>query len=273
MNRYILRLVLFLIAASLILAGCGDGNGGDEDSSAALPSDPLEALKEINQAAQELKSTHFTMDVTMDVDAEGMSITMDMAVEGDMVMVGPSPDDVDMQMEMSMDMLGQQVAIEMIAVDGEYWMREAGGSWQKEPAAAAGMTTGLGGDPTAALQYLEQARDVKRLGDEKVEGTDCYRFSFTMDADALATPEMLGQVTSGGQVTDEQARQMLETAVLAGEVWVGKEDLFPRREVIDMKFEISGLPGLGDAAIKYDMQIDMRFSKLNQPVEIKTPAD
>ena len=82
---------------------------------------------------------------------------------------------------------------------------------------------------------------------------------------------MLGQLTGGGALTAEQAQKMLETAVLEGEVSVGQDDLLPRRQKMDMQFEITGLPGLGDATVKYDMQIDMKFSKLNEPVEIKAP--
>jgi hypothetical protein len=309
MNRYISRPLFLLIVVSLILAGCGAEKSTATPTpvppsptpvpptatatpvpptatptpvpptatatpapSGALPDDPFEALKAINQASMELKSAHFTMDMDMDMDIGGSSVTMVMTAVGDVEMTGPSPEDANMQMEMTISLLGQTVKMELVAVNGQYWTREEGKSWQSMPATSASPFGGLGGDPTAALKYLEQAKDLKRLKDEKVDGVDCYHFSFVMDTETLATPEMLGQITGSGQLTAEQARKILETAVLEAEAWVGKEDLFLRRQVIDMTFEISGLPELGDTIVKYDMQIDLRFSQINEPVEIKAPT-
>jgi hypothetical protein len=93
-----------------------------------------------------------------------------------------------------------------------------------------------------------------------------------MDADVLGTPEQLGQLINTGQLTDAQAKELLESAVLKGQVWVSKTDLFPRRETIDMTFEISSLPGLGKGPVKYDLQMDIGFTDINEPVAIKAPS-
>jgi hypothetical protein len=220
-----------------------------------------------------MESAHFTMDVTMDMEVSGSTVTMILTAEGDVEMVGTSPEDANMKMEMTVALLGQTAETETIAVNGELWTREAGKSWEKVPAASVNPTSGLGGDPAAALRILEQAKSLEKLGDEVVDGVDCYHFSFVLDADALFTPEVLEGLTGGSQLTDEQARKLIESAVLEGESWLGKEDLFLRRQVSDMAFEISGIPELGGAVAKYDMWIDMRFSKINEPVEIKAPLD
>jgi len=269
MNRYLFRLGLFALVTGLFLMGCGEKKS---TSDIQLPSDPVEALKEINKTGQTLTSAHFAMDVVMDMDAEGLNVKLEMDAEGDVEMKGPTPADANMSMKMDMSMLGQEIKMELVALNGEFWMREGEGSWQKVPAEQANLTGGLGGDPAAALRYLENAENVKKLGDEKVDDVDCYRFSFTMDADALGTPEMLGQLTGTGVMTAEQAQKMLETAVVEGVVWVGKTDLYPRRQTMGMTFDISGLPGLGDVTVKYDMQIDIKFSQINQPVTITAPA-
>ncbi len=270
MSRTMFRWVLFVMMFSLFVWGCGEKKS---TSGIQLPSDPVEALKEINKTGQTLTSAHFTMDITMDMDAQGFNVTLEMDAEGDVEMKGPTPADANMSMTMNMSMLGQDIKMEMVALNGEFWMREGDGSWQKVPASQANLTGGLGGDPAAALRYLENAKNVKKLGDEKVDGVDCYRFSFTMDADALGTPEMLGQLMGTGVMTGEQAQKMLETAVVEGVVWVGRADLYPRRQTMDMTFDIAGLPGLGDATVKYDMQIDIKFSKINEPVQITAPTN
>jgi hypothetical protein len=213
------------------------------------------------------------MDMIMDMDMGGSTVKMTMAAEGDFEMVGTSPEDANMSMEMTMSLLGQTVEMDMITISGESWTREAGKGWEKMPPGSVNATGGLGGDPAAALRYLEQAKNLEKLNDEKVDGVDCHHYSYEMDADALYTPEMLSQLTGDAQLTDAQARDMLESAELKGEVWVGKEDLFPRRQLIDTTFDISGLPGLEGVTVKYDMQIDMRFSQINEPVEIKAPLD
>ncbi len=267
MNRYISRLSLFLLVLLLTLTSCRQEDSGN------LPSDPLEAIKEISKAAMEMKSAHYTMDITMDMKVQGSTMTLEMDAQGDVEMKGISPEDANLQMEANVSFLGQDIAMELVAVDGAYWMRQAGQSWEKMPADSINLAGGLGSDPAAALQYLEHAKNVKRLKDEKVDGVDCYRLSFAMDADALGTPEMLGQLTGGGQLTDEQAKEVLKTAELEGKVWAGKADLLPRRQMIALTFKVSGLPGLGDAAVNYDIQMDIRFSKINEPVEIKAPSN
>lgn len=268
MNRHLCRLVLIALVV-LVLVACGK----KDDTGGKLPSDPVEALQEISKTGQNLKSAHFTMDVAMDMDAEGFQVAMEMDAEGDVEMKGPSPDDANMSMTMNLSMLGQKVSMDMVMLDGQVWMRESGGTWQPVPADQANLTSGLGSDPTTFLRYLDNAKDVKRLKDEKIDGVDTFHYGFTMDADALSTAEMLGQLSGTGQLTEQQAQDALESAVLEGEVWVGKEDLFARRQTVNMQFSVSGLPGLGDATVKYDMQVDMKFSKLNEPVEIQAPTN
>ena len=144
MNRYISRLLLAVLISSLLLLGCG----GDKDASKSkLPSDPVEALKEINKTGRDnYSSAHFTMDMVMDMDAQGFAVKMEMDAEGDVEMKGPTPQDANMYMKMDMSMLGQEMAMEMIALEGLFWMREGEGEWQQVPAEQANITGGLGGD-------------------------------------------------------------------------------------------------------------------------------
>jgi len=269
MNRHILRISLLALAALLILVGCGNKDSG---SSSALPSDPVAALHEINKTTQAMQSAHISMDMTMDMDTQGFKVKIELDAQGEIEMKGFTPQDANMRLEMNMSMLGQEVKMEMVALNGEYWMREGAGSWQNVPAEQANLAGSLGSDPTSALRYLENAKNVKKLKDEKVDGVDCYHFGFTMDADALGTAEMVGQLTGGGQLTEDQANKILETAVLEGEVWAAKTDLLPRRQTMHMTFDISGLPGLGDTPVKYDMQVEIKYTQINEPVTIQAPT-
>jgi len=268
MKRHVFRLRLCILAFFLVLAGCRSGR----DAPRQLPNDPLEALKEINSVAQGIKSAHFSMAMTIDMTADDLDVNLELTSQGDVELRGPSPQDANMQMEMTLSVLGQEIRTEMVIVNGAHWMRQGGQDWQKVPAASVNLTGGLGGDPAAALRYLDQAKDVKRLDDEKIDGVDTYHFGFSMSADVLDTPDLLGQLTGAGQLTNEQAKELLESAALKGQVWVNKVDLFPRREMIDMAFEISSPLGLGEAPVKYNLQMDIGFSKINEPVEIQAPS-
>ena len=267
MQGRVFRLGLYILAASLFLSGCRRNH-----DSRQLPSNPLEALEEINNVVQGIKSARFTMEVAIGMAAEGLDVNLEMIGQGSLAFKGPPFQEADMQMEMTTSVLGQEIKIEMLAVNGESWMRQRGQGWQKVPATSVNLTAGLGGDPAAALRYLDQARDADKLDDEEIDGVDTYHFGFTMNADVLGTPELLGQLTNTGQLTDTQARELLESAVLKGQVWVSKTDLFPRRETIDMTFQISNLPGLEERPVKYNLQMDIAFSDINEPVDIKAPS-
>lgn len=267
MKHHVFCLGFCMLAVSLVLAGCNS-----RDASLQLPNDALEALQEINNVAQGIKSAHFTMLMTIEMAAEDLDVNLELTSQGDVELRGPSPQDANMQMEMTLSVLGQEIRTEMVTVNGAHWMRQEGQDWQKVPAASVNLTGGLGGDPAAALRYLNRAKEVKRLNDDKIDGVDTYHFGFSMNADVLDTPDLLGQLTSAGQLTDEQAKELLESAVLKGQVWVNKADLLPRREMIDMAFEISSPLGLGEAAVKYNLQMDIGFSKINEPVKIQAPS-
>ncbi len=261
------RLIAAISLVTLLLIGCGGPKSQNQ-----LPADPLEAIKQINQAAQTMKSAHFTMAVSMDMDLGDYQATMEMNTEGD-IEIKSSMSDVNMAMNMNMAVLGQRLDAEMVLVDGQVWMRQDGGTWETLPAAQANLTGGLGNDPAALLTYLENAKDVRRLADEQLDGVDTYHYGFTLDAAALNTQEMVQQLIGTAGLTSEQAQMFLESAVMEGEIWVGQADLLPRRQLVHMQFEIADLPGMEGTTIGYDMQVDMRLSKLNEPVEITPPTD
>jgi hypothetical protein len=267
MKGRVLRLALYILAVSLLLSGCRRN-----PDSRRLPSNPQEALKEINDVARDIKSARFTMKATIGMAAEGLDVNLEMTGQGSLAFRGPLSQDANIKMEMITSVLGQDIQMEVLSVNGESWIRQGGQGWQKVPAPSVNLTAGLGSDPAAALRYLDQARNVERLDDETIDGIGTYHFGFSMHTDVLGTPENLGQLTNAGQLTDTQARELLESAVLRGQVWVSKTDLFPRRETIDMTFEIRSLPGLGERPAKYNLQMDIGFSDINAPVDIKAPS-
>jgi hypothetical protein len=261
---------LIPVLVLLFLTGCDNKETGEISP---LPKDPPTALEAISQAAQEMQTAHFTMEMGMDMSAEQLDVTMSMSGQGVLVLNRQSGREADMRMETSVSMLGQEITLELIAVNGDYWLRRPGQGWQKVPGASANPTGGLGGDPVTALHYLDQARDATRLPDAEINGVATYHLGFKLDTDALRSEEILRQITGDGQLTEAQAQELLESAHLQGEVWAGKTDLLPRRETIDMQFEIDSLPGLENAAVDYRLHIDIGFSAINDPIEIEAPRE
>ena len=84
MKGRVLRLGLYILAVSLFLSGCRRNH-----DSRQLPSNPLEALEEINNVVQGIKSARFTMEVAIGMAAEGLDVNLEMIGQGSLAFKGP----------------------------------------------------------------------------------------------------------------------------------------------------------------------------------------
>ena len=74
---------------------------------------------------------------------------------------------------------GQKMTMETVALNGEYWARFFEGEWRQVPQEVSPTGDGFA-VPTIAFQYLERAKDVRRLDDEILDGLDCLHYVFTI---------------------------------------------------------------------------------------------
>jgi len=267
MGRYILRLGFVLVFISLNLAGCS----GKDHSHGKLPADPLDAIQEINEIVVDIKSLHVTGDLTVEMEVEGQKQTVWMTTRGEIEI--KDTQDFNMRIEATALFGSQEMKVEMIALDGQYWTRMGEQDWLKVPGDFTPLTSGIGGLPLVGIQYLEQAKDVRWMEDEKVAGLDCHHFGFNIDLDALISQDMLNQLASTDQHTEELISKIAESATIESEVWVDNEHLFPRRQTITAHVEVDSLPALDGKGFKYDAQIDWQYSKINEPVKIEAPSN
>lgn len=232
MGRQILRPGLVLIVAALIVMGC---------SSHALPDDPLQAIVTINRNAAAVRSAHFRGDVIW-IEDGGAENTM-MVTEGDFEIRDASGQTVNWQMAVTTFLdNGQAMTMETVELNGENWARIFEGEWHQVPQEVSPPVDSFA-VPTVAFQYLQRAKDVRRLDDENLNGIDCLHYVFTIEE----------VINSEGGVSG------------ISDVWADKEHLFPRRQVIR------------SVAISKDLVLKSKmiwnYSKINEPIEIRAPQN
>ena len=264
MSRHILRLGFILVAVSLMTGSCGRKND--------LPDDPLEALAAINQNAKEIKSAHFTGSVIGIIESEGKTENAGMIIDGDMVIKDGSKHIANMQMTVSALLSGQITTVGMIVLDGKYWARYGSESWNQAPAELS-PPMGNVDVPFVVIQYLEQAKNVKRLNDEIFNGVDCLHYGFTIDLKSLAEQSMPTPAVNAGQQSDSLVKEFVESGEVTSEVWADKEHLFLRRQIIRVETLADNLPESEADTLKIQAQMDWQYSKINEPIEIKAPQN
>jgi hypothetical protein len=271
------RNVLILLAAvTVALAACNEGttDGGP-------PVDPRDAVLQAMSSAYEVGTMHEEFRFEMSAAGETFTFTGEGDVDNDR-----------QEAEMSMDMGALGGSMDVIMVDGIFYMRSpmfAGAGMPTEwvsmdpakmdAATAAQFGGGFGGttDPSAYVGLFAGVVDVRQAGQDTIAGVDTNRYEGTIDLEEVLRrfPEVVGQDLDPNARRQlerglEQALEQFETLGVDGripfEIWIDGEGL-PRRQVISMDF--SGLvPGDEEASMR--MQVD--FSAFGEPVDIEPPA-
>jgi hypothetical protein len=118
---------------------------------------------------------------------------------------------------------------------------------------------------------IQQAKIIKRLSSEKIEGVSTYHYGFTIDKEKTKSLIVeISQIVQGRLLTEQEIKeidQVLTTVNLtAGEIWIGKKDLLPRQ--ISLNFEAKD-PEKSETFSK--ISFVSSFNDFNELVQVDAP--
>jgi hypothetical protein len=247
-------LAAIVLALAMTAAACGSGGGGND---AAVSIKTLQAAASNTQAAE---SSRYTMDMTLDVGGESVTITVDGVMSGD----GKTG-----ELHISMPVVG---SIDERVVDGVIYMNlgsfpgapdDVAGKWVKlDPAQLDDGTLGDLADqtenssPTQGLEYLQGlSGDVENLGQEDVDGVATTHYRASIDY-----AKVLDRLPNA---TDAQRDALSKLGVVPADVWIDGQD---RVVKMHMTIDASGFgAGAGTA------ELTMHLSDFGTPVDVQPP--
>ena len=250
------KLTLGLCALALALTGAACGDDGGSSGGAA----GLNALTAAAEKATDAGSSRMTMDMTMSVDGQELSVE------------GEGQFDYDEQLgEMTMTVSGTglpETQTMDIVVDDKYLYVKTppglpGPEWSRMDMAGVAGSRGasqFSQDPTQYLDFLRGAGgDIEEVGTEEIDGvtTTHYKADLTFEAILEQAPE----------AEAEALRSQLEALgdeTIPSEVWIDEEGL-PRRVKLTMHIEAEGQT--------VDMEITMGLFDYGVDVNVEPPED
>jgi hypothetical protein len=263
-------------AAALALTAftaCGDDGGdgkadGDKGGNAGRPVDvtPAAAVRKATDKAEKLTSVEYRMvgEVPGQGSMEGTgAISMDpAAMQMKMKVEGASPDGsgvveirlVDGAMYLN---AGDEAAAEL---DGRTWLKmgasDAEGSGDENPLLELEQTEE---NPTEDAQMMTAAKDLEKVGEEKVEGVDTTHYSGTVTLADLRA-DLQGEDAETKKERREKIDELAEQGVdeLTMDMWIDAED---HTKQFRMRAETKEGP----------MDTTMTFLSYNEPVTVEAP--
>ena len=151
---------------------------------------------------------------------------------------------------------------EMLLLDGRQYHRESdAGPWEEWPNPFPGPETTNFPNPKDHYQILDSLTDVSHEGEEVLRGVRVNKLTGNVDM-ARQVREAWGDVAGGGE---EDLRAQMLAGTVAVTAWVGVEDGLLRAYRME-----GSLPAVG-AAFAYQYSMDVRFSHINEPLELPSP--
>jgi len=201
-----------------------------------------EIVQKMADNSENMKTGH--MDMTLNLSAAGQSIS------GTSSGVFENPD----KSYMVMDLLGAHVEVLTLSPTEIYQRAASTDAWQRAPEDATGQfggTTDISRNPGKLLSFYQ---NLKLLGTETIDGTECYHLGFELDL--LEVMETMGvNMESMGGASYKELAQV--------ESWVGTQDFFGRK--VSQKFTLVA------EGQEVDVESIINITQINQPVEIPTP--
>ncbi len=253
--------------------------------------DPKAALV-YSASAKGLRSATFTYEMNMtmapadDASTKALgpvaSVLSNLAIKasgtGAMQVVDAATGRANLRMDISTEAMGQKILVQTLTVSGTTWTRVGtDGAWQKADIKQAGTTANAqtGVDPSNMFLAFDGATEVKWLDDNPLNGKPVRHLSFSIDPAKLNLAAVI-QKSQNGKATPEEIQATMENMTIDAEAWLGAEDLLPHQEKLSIGW-VMVMPLPGQAGINADLKVGMDtlmvFDKLNEPVEIKAPAE
>lgn len=178
--RHVVRLGFIVLAAIVVLIGCGDDTG---DTTAT--EEPVEASALLSQASEALADTNslrFNLEIegnTFIDDAETIRL---LSARGDLV----RPDKVDV--EFQVELLGSQnVSIRMITIGEESWTTNLlSGAWEPSPEEFGYNPTVLFDNQEGLGPVAGRLQNPEVLGAETIGGRETWKVQGTVDNETIS---------------------------------------------------------------------------------------
>ena len=191
------RLLLMLAISSLLILGAC-ANGDDDDAP-----DAAEIIANAAEAFDETTSAHFELDIdgSIGIDEEGMLQLG--AVSGEIERPANARADA------SVVFGGSTVSLEMIASDGEMFMRNLlTGDWERAPSDLQYDPARIFDADEGIASIIDELEDVELEGEDSAGGVDAWRLTGRVDTSAVRT--LAGDFFEGEQ--------------LDVDIWVARDD-------------------------------------------------
>lgn len=286
-----LRFALITLLSVLVLSACGA-------QGAAVPADPLEAVKAIADKQAEIKTQHLDLSLDLTLKLDGLSAD-DASAQQAMAMLKNFKANVTLAGDVdtannnaalkgSADigpltaLLAQgadKLEFELVKVGDKMYTKGPDGKWSEndvKPSTDASK-------PEAAPQIsakqlsdlLKKASKAEKLSDEKIDDVDSYHYKITLDPVTLLTEIATLAQASGAEAIPQaqldEAKKYLKDSAITVEVWVGKQDLFIRQQKIVFTLSVTEIPDQPGAKADVNLGLTMKTSKINEPVTIAAP--
>jgi hypothetical protein len=243
-------LITAVLGLTLLMAGCTSAITGDSGGSDALPDDMTadDLQQRAVNASEEVESTTFTMDMSMDLGDQGSA---EMSADGAMDMAAEK-----MRMEMEMDAPGQSFEISQYII-GETIYQNLDGVWQQQSA------PGFWDQSQYAQQQeaLESATEFEVVGQSTVNDHDVYEMEIDIDEEQLletvqqqGTQQGMGSLYENADISNVEMTQYIDT------------ETYQIRQV-EMSMDMSMM---GQDAT---MDMTMTYDDINEPVDITLPEE
>ena len=307
MRKYWLIFLAILLVLATGIVACDDSGSLKGKS----PEEMLSGAWELHKEASSQSGT-YEIDLTIEADSSaGGEIDMllgmlggPIALSGDFA-IQESPTAV--AVTAGTDLLGMGLKVGARVIDGDAYL-SVFGQWYEAPAESQDELIGV--DTEALMEKIQQmldnmetdpstwCKDLKVVGDEKLGDTDVTHLTGSLDTqkmmddvmEIMQSPEMAEIIAMTGSATDAADMgagleiptaeeldevvatldQMLEEVTM--DFWLSKAEGTIRQMEVNAHVvlpEEAGLEGIsGVIAV-----VTVAFDKINQPVDIKAPAD
>ena len=222
-------IIMMVLLVALVLSGC------KKESLTAE-----EILAQSRDKMEDVKSMRMEMNIVIQAGGTNLTITADAVTE--------QPD----RAYIEMSVMGQKVEVLTMSKTEIYLKQPGSAAWEPVPADQIA-EMGLNMDIYSQLNVNDIASNIKKAGDEEIDGTDCYHITFDVDAEKY--------LQGSGQMAGVTIDPASTTAT--GEIWIGKSDLLNRQLDIQLTTTIQGM--------STKMGTTITMSGFNEPVDIPTP--
>ena len=270
------QLILPFVLAVAVLSTLGCGNA------ATTPLTPQEIAANTVNAYSSVKTVKIAMNMVVGMNLEGGKQPMKIDMKADAtgsIDVAATRMNMLMNVDMNVPVAGQQkTSTEMYVVDDYLYMKVsvpgAADQWLKTKLSAAVWQQQNQLDQQ--IEMLKTAIKVESLGEEVVDGTNCYVLSVTPDMAALAgfLASELQQGASADILKDADLGKLFKSVTV--KEWVSKKDYLPLKVDMSMSLEMRpedvGATSTDFARMTMDMSVLGTYSDYNKPVTISLPA-